>query len=148
MDPNFFAHASFSLYVWLKRWDVMQWNIVLFLIKVCHVERLPYVLYGIWRQYNADISANLDYYYVRLTAFFSRTTWVSQAGTRKENHSEFYWIKRRWGGSGISWTICKSFASHSRQITTPVPHHSVFRGRMPFLPLNQQHQSTEGSQPS
>ena len=28
-------------------------------------------------------------------------------------------------GSGISWTVCKS-APRSRQITTPVPHHSVF----------------------
>ena len=27
--------------------------------------------------------------------------------------------------SGISWAICKS-APHSRQTTTPVPHHSVF----------------------
>jgi len=26
----------------------------------------------------------------------------------------------------------------------PVPYHSVFTGRMPFLPPNQQHQSTEG----
>ena len=47
-------------------------------------------------------------------------------------------------GSGISWAICKS-APHSRQITTPAPHHSVFTGRMPFLPPNQQRQSTEGS---
>jgi len=47
-------------------------------------------------------------------------------------------------GSGISWAICK-FASRSRQITMPVPHHSsFFTGRMPFLPPNQQHQSTEG----
>jgi len=30
------------------------------------------------------------------------------------------------GRIGISWTICKSFAPHSRQITMPVPHHSVF----------------------
>ena len=30
-------------------------------------------------------------------------------------------------GSGISWAICKS-APHSRQITTPAPHHSVFTG--------------------
>jgi len=30
------------------------------------------------------------------------------------------------------------------QLTTPVPHHSVFTGRMPFLPPNQQRQSTEG----
>ena len=49
------------------------------------------------------------------------------------------------GGSGISWTICKSFAPRSKQITTPVPHHSVFTGRMPFLPPNQQRQSTEGT---
>jgi len=27
----------------------------------------------------------------------------------------------------------------------PAPHHSVFTGRMPFLPPNQQRQSTEGS---
>jgi len=46
-------------------------------------------------------------------------------------------------GSGISWAIGKS-APRSRQITTPVPHHSVFTGRMPFLPPNQQRQSTEG----
>ena len=36
-------------------------------------------------------------------------------------------------GSGICWAICKS-APCSRQITTPAPHHSVFRDRMPFLP--------------
>ena len=48
-------------------------------------------------------------------------------------------------GSGISWAICKS-APHSRQITTPAPHHSVFfTGRMPFLPPSQQRQSTEGT---
>jgi len=47
-------------------------------------------------------------------------------------------------GSGNSWAMCKS-ASRSRQITTPAPHHSVFTGRMPFLPPNQQRQSTEGT---
>jgi len=46
-------------------------------------------------------------------------------------------------GSGISWAIC-NFAPCFRQITTPTPHHSVFTGRMPFLPPNQQRQSTEG----
>jgi len=46
-------------------------------------------------------------------------------------------------GSGISWAICKS-APCSRQTTTPAPHHSFFTGRMPFLPPNQQRQSTEG----
>jgi len=30
------------------------------------------------------------------------------------------------GCSGISWTVWKSSAPHSRQITTPAPHHSLF----------------------
>jgi len=42
-------------------------------------------------------------------------------------------------GSGISWAVCKS-AHSSRQIATPAPHHT---DRMPFLPPNQQCQSTE-----
>ena len=46
-------------------------------------------------------------------------------------------------GSGISWAICKS-APYSRQTTMPALHHSVFIGQMPFLPPNQQCQSTEG----
>jgi len=41
-------------------------------------------------------------------------------------------------GSDISWAICKS-APHNRQITT-----QFIIGRMPFLPPNQQRQSTEG----
>ena len=48
-------------------------------------------------------------------------------------------------GSGISWTICKQSAPHSRQITTPTSHHSMFTGRM-LLPMpDQQCQSTEGT---
>ena len=47
-------------------------------------------------------------------------------------------------GTGIRWAICKS-APCSRQITTPASHHSVFAGQMPFLPPNQQRQSTEGN---
>jgi len=38
----------------------------------------------------------------------------------------------------LTWTIRKSFAPRSRQITMPVPHHSVFTGQMPFLLPNQQ----------
>jgi len=37
--------------------------------------------------------------------------------------------------------VCTSL---NRQISTPASHHSVFTGRMPFLPPNQQRQSTEG----
>jgi len=47
-------------------------------------------------------------------------------------------------GSGQCWAICKS-APHPRQTTMPTSHHSgFFTGQMPFLPPNQQHQSTEG----
>ena len=56
------------------------------------------------------------------------------------------WIllkKETESGSGISWAICKS-ASCSRQVTTPAPQQSVFTGQIPFLPPNQQRQSTEG----
>jgi len=48
-------------------------------------------------------------------------------------------------GSGICWArpICKS-APHPRQ---PRQHPTIqfLTGRMPFLPPNQQHQSTEGT---
>ena len=64
------------------------------------------------------------------------------AGNRKV---KLIWIllkQETVSGSGISWAICKS-APRSRQITMPVPHCSVFTGQMPFLPPNQQRQSTE-----
>ena len=72
---------------------------------------------------------------------FSTTTWVSWH--QKGKPSGFYRSKRWRGCSGISWTIYKLFAPRSRQITMPVPHHSVFTGRMPFLQPKQQRQSTE-----
>jgi len=50
-----------------------------------------------------------------------------------------------WDRGGISWTICKQSALHSRQIIAPTPHHSIFTGRMLFLTLSRQCQSTEGS---
>ena len=45
-------------------------------------------------------------------------------------------------GNGICWALCKS-APHPRQ---PHQHPTTqfFTGQMPFLPPNQQHQSTEG----
>jgi len=48
-------------------------------------------------------------------------------------------------GSGTSWAIRKQSAPRSRQMTRPAPHHSVFTGRILFLPPNQQCQSTEGT---
>ena len=66
------------------------------------------------------------------------------AGTRKVKPIWILLKQETLSGSGISWAICKS-ASRSRQITMPAPHCSVFTGRMPFLPPNQQRQSTEGN---
>jgi len=66
------------------------------------------------------------------------------AGTRKVKPIWILLKQETVSDSGISWAICMS-APHSRQITTPAPHHSVFTGQMPFLPPNQQLQSTEGT---
>ena len=46
-------------------------------------------------------------------------------------------------GSGISWAICVSTSLQTdNHASTPLL--SFFTGRMPFLPPNQQRQSTEG----
>jgi len=80
--------------------------------------------------------------HTRLTALYpGLPRW---AGTRMVKSIWILLKQETASGSGISWAICKS-APHSRQITTPAPHHSVFTGRMPFLPPNQQRQSTEGN---
>ena len=47
------------------------------------------------------------------------------AGTRKVKPIWILLKHETVSGSGISWAICKS-APHSRQITMPAPHHSVF----------------------
>ena len=54
---------------------------------------------------------------------FSRTTWVSRYQIGKTNLDLLE--QETVSGSGISSAVCKS-APRSRQITTPVPHHSVF----------------------
>jgi len=64
-------------------------------------------------------------------------------GTRKVKPIWILLKQETVSGSGISWAVCKS-APHSRQITTPAPTTQFFTGRMPFLPPNQQRQSTEG----
>ena len=66
------------------------------------------------------------------------------AGTRKVKPIWILLKQETVSGSKIRWAICKS-APCSRQISTPAPHRSVFTGRMPFLPPNQQRQSTEGT---
>ena len=70
-----------------------------------------------WRQLNA-CSGNIKKEHTYIHTFnghFSRTIRVSRILLQQETVS----------GSGISWAICKS-VPHSRQITMPAPHHSVF----------------------
>ena len=61
------------------------------------------------------------------------------AGTRKVKPIWILLKQETVSGSGISWAVCKS-----APCSMPAPHHSVFTGQMPFLPPNQQRQSTEG----
>jgi len=87
----------------------------------------------------------MDYYnnnHFTALLILSGTTWVSWY--QKSKTSLDLLEQEIMSGSGISWVICKS-APSCRQITMPAPHHSVFISRMPFLPPNQQHQSTEGT---
>jgi len=60
-------------------------------------------------------------------SLFSSTTWVSRYSKCKTsldlNEARDDGVL---GCSGISWTICKQSAPHSRQKTTPTPHHSIF----------------------
>ena len=80
--------------------------------------------------------------HTRLTALYPGLP--GWAGTRKVKPIWILLEQETVSGSGISWAICKS-ASRSRQITMPAPHYSsFFTGWMPFLPPNQQCQSTEG----
>jgi len=70
------------------------------------------------------------------------TTWVS-----RHQKSKPFWILLEQVMMG--WQLyqldhMQIIASHSRQITMPAPHHSVFTGLIPFLPPNQQRQSTKG----
>jgi len=67
-----------------------------------------------------------------LNSLFSKTAQVSW-----HQKSKLFWIlmkQEMMGGSGISWTICKSFAPCS----TPAHHHSV-------APQPTERKSTEGT---
>jgi len=73
---------------------------------------------------------------------FSGSTRVSWY--QKRNTNLDFCEARTVSGSGISWAVCKS-APRSRQIPRQHPTTQSFTGRMPFLPPNQQRQSTEGT---
>ena len=83
-----------------------------------------------------------DHYYTRLTAS-SRTTWVSQYQKGKTNldftgarDSEWQWHQLG------HMQVCISLQTDNHASTLPL---CFFTGRMPFLPPNQQRQSTEGT---
>jgi len=90
------------------------------------------------------------YYYILpllLHAFkslFSRTSWVSQY---QKGKTSLDLNKTRddavLGSTGISWTMCKQSAPHSRQPDLTL-HHWIFTGWVVFLTPSQQCQSTEG----
>ena len=74
---------------------------------------------------------------------FSRTTWVSRYQKGKTNldftgarDSEWQWHPL------CHMQVCTSLQTDNHAITPPL---CFFTGRMPFLPPNQQRQSTEGT---
>ena len=67
------------------------------------------------------------------------------AGTRKVKPIWILLKQETVSGSGISWAICKSAPRSREPRQHPTTQPQLFTGRMPFLPSNQQRQSTEGS---
>ena len=104
--------------------------------KCCKESRKRRGNFTVSREWLLQAMATLESTYTRLTALCpGRTTLVSQYQKGK-----------------LIWTVLNQetvasagpYASLHLAITTPAPHHSVFTGRMPLLPPNQQCQSTEG----
>jgi len=79
--------------------------------------------------------ANLAFYLQQQHPFNRLPRW---AGTRKVKPMWILLKQETVGGSGISWTVCKS-APLPRQIPAPAPHHSIFyrldalRGTQPTM---------------
>jgi len=94
-----------------------------------------------------DISHVTNYCTVTTTlqpfnGLFSRTTWVRRYQKGKTNLDftgarDSEWQRHQLG----HMQVCNSLQS-DKHASTPLL--SFFTGRMPFLPPNQQHQSTEG----
>ena len=72
-------------------------------------------------------------------SLFSGTTWVSWYQKGKTSLD----LNEARDDGVLGWTICKQSAPRCRQITTPVPHHSIFTGWMLFLMPKQWYQSSE-----
>ena len=102
-----------------------------------HGHKEPHVR---WRTEFPQIKKHLPAYYTH-THTQSHT---HPAGTRKVNQSGFYWSKRQWVAvaSAGHMHVCTLLQTDNHASTPPL---SFFTGRMPFLPPNQQCQSTEGN---
>jgi len=90
------------------------------------------------------INGEKCYTHTRLTAFFpGLPRW---AGTRKIKPIWILLKQETVSGSGISCAICKYASLHLAPDRQPYQHPTTpfFTGRMPFLPPNQQRQSSEG----
>ena len=145
--------SKMALYRWIKtesRWSrKLRWFLCHFPIeqKACDVIIIIIVIifwrrYWIPREWKNYAYAVRTHTHSRLTALFpGLPRW---AGTRKVISIWILMKQETVSGSGISWAICKS-APCSRQITMPCPTAQFFTGRVPFLPPNQQRQSTEGT---
>jgi len=78
----------------------------------------------------------LLHYYIRLTAFFQDN--LGKPAPERYTILDFTAAK----DDGVAVASDGPYAYHlhlAPDITMPVPHHSVFTGRMPFLQPNQQH---------
>ena len=114
-----------------------------FLLPVFQFVARPPVAHGV---YESSQPRELLPQLLSFNGLFSRTTWVSRYQKGKTSlHLNEARDDGVLGCSGISWTICKQSAPHSRQITTSTPHHSMFTGRMLLLTPNQLCQSSEGN---
>ena len=67
----------------------------------------------------------------------------TQTQTQTHTHTHTHTHRQTVSGSGISWAICVSTSLQTDNHTGTSPL-SFFTGWMPFLPPNQQRQSTEG----
>jgi len=80
--------------------------------------------------------------YTRLTAIFFGTTRVSQYQKGKTNLDVIGARDSEWQWHQLGhMQVCTSIQTDNHASTSPL---SFFTGRMPFLPTNQQRQSTEG----
>ena len=108
-------YCSFKLHKWIEHRSISP---------ACRAHSSkPAAIVAGWRQCYRHCSAYYASTHTRLTALCPGLQ--GWAGTRKVKPIWILLEQETVSGSGTRWTICKS-APHSRQITTPAPHHLVF----------------------